>query len=36
MKKVIKGKIYAFARHCAKLGIDFDYCYWMIFGRYPK
>ena len=26
---------YAFTRHCVKLGIPFDDCYWMIFGRYP-
>mgnify|MGYP001424447696 CR=1 FL=1 len=27
---------YAFARHCFKLGIQFEDCYWMIFGSYPK
>lgn len=27
---------YAFARHCFKLGIQFEDCYWMIFGSFPK
>jgi len=26
---------WAFARHCAKLGVDFDSCYYMMFGKYP-
>lgn len=38
MYKITPEKVghYAFARHCYKLGVDFDACYYMIFGKYPE
>ncbi len=26
---------FAFARHCVRLGVEFEDCYYMVFGRYP-
>lgn len=34
-KRIKQWGYSAFARHCRNIGVPFDDCYWMIFGKYP-